>query len=511
MSKSRSGKSLLSTALELSPQPIYWLDDRLRLQFINSAMNQWLDWGDRQLPDTPMTFGSAAVDIAREFPADLAPPPQANGISPLLGTVCRHLSSSEPPQCAQAWFIPFSNPQRNERRGWLVWLDTSPLPDDLIADESIAGELNAIDLGAAEKSGSQPPAIMAPSGTQPQPWSDPLSPVAIQKQMLRLRFLERHVLPVPIAAGPSAIARRLRRQIELAGQVQMPLLIVGPPGSGRELIAKSIFARRKQRFQLQQPLLVPLHCRIADPELVQETWRQVLRTAGTEPPHLLLIEVDQISSEAAQELLGLFSIPTIKVIPIATAASTDKDSTWSQLPLDLQMTINCQTIELCRLAERPNDLPAIAQAYLESMVRSEKTTANAFAPTAVQYLLDYDWPNNAEQLQQVVEECIQNCPQPLIDSAHLPKSLLYAVQAKRQGRAAHTEIDLDKYLESIERQLLERALQQSKFNRAAAARLLNISRARFLRRCEQLEIAFPAEPIEFVPEEIEERDGHTKP
>lgn len=495
MSKSRSGKSSLSSALELSPQPVYWLDDRLRLRFINNAMSQWLDWGDQPLPDLPMTFGSVSVEIQRSFPADLAPPPQATGTTPISGIVCRHLANDQPPRRARAWFNPISDPQRNERRGWLVWLESPLISTELEVD----GE-NSI-LGSTEP-------WSKPSSNKP--WNDPLVPTTLQQQMLNTRLAERQALPVAIAAGTSSIARRLRRQMELASQVQMPLLVVGPQGSGRESIAKSIFLRRKQRFQLQQPLLVPLHCRIADPELVQETWRHVLRSAGNEPPHLLLIDVDQLSPESAQELLGLLSIPTIKVIPMATAASVSHDSSWSRLPVDLQMLVHCQAIELVRLAERLNDLPAIAQAFLESATRSENSLAHAFSPSALQYLLDYEWPNNAEQLQQTVEECLQHCPQPLIEPTHLPKSLVYAVQAKRQGRTAHTEIDLDKYLESIERQLLERALQQAKYNRAAAARLLNISRARFLRRCEQLEIVFPAEPIEFVPEDVEENDDHAK-
>jgi transcriptional regulator with AAA-type ATPase domain len=549
MSKSRSGKSNFSAALEQSAQPVYWLDDRLRLRYANSAMLHWLDWNDQPWPETAMTFGSGSTDTTRDFPADLAPPPlppDASGpetipaevarlgsassasnklLRPFAGIVCRHYSPAQPPKTAVAWFLPLADRQRPERNGWLAWLEC--YGSEQAKDAADSDGVQVLQQTAATLTNApQRPVLTMDQATCA--WRDPLAPAEIQAWMLQVRHQEQNAWPSAHLSGPSAIAKRLRRQVEIAAAVQTPLLISGPRGAGKEALMRQIFARRKLKFQLQQPALVTLHCRLADPELVQETWRHLLRAAGNEPPHLLLLDIEQLSGAAAHELWGLLTIPTVKVIPVATAnlggpnpshtntsalptaaASlaahpTSQSGLGSQLPIDLWQTLNCQRIELPSLVERLQDLPHIVQSGLEALHRSESAIANGFSPAAMQYLVDYDWPGHIEQLEQVIEECLKNCTQPLIDVPQLPKTIVYAVQSKRQGRNGPLEIDLDKYLESIERLLLERALQQAKYNRAAAARNLNISRARLLRRCEQLDVHFPFEPVEFVLDETEE-------
>jgi transcriptional regulator with PAS, ATPase and Fis domain len=82
---------------------------------------------------------------------------------------------------------------------------------------------------------------------------------------------------------------------------------------------------------------------------------------------------------------------------------------------------------------------------------------------------------------------------------HLPEIVRFGIQARRIGRPPQLAINLDHYLEEIERLMLERALLQANQNKAQAARLLGLTRQRFLRRCEHLQLALPEEPIDFRP------------
>jgi DNA-binding NtrC family response regulator len=103
-------------------------------------------------------------------------------------------------------------------------------------------------------------------------------------------------------------------------------------------------------------------------------------------------------------------------------------------------------------------------------------------------LSSYPWPGNLDQLVEVIRESHARATGVRVGEADLPDLFHHADEAVAHPRPAEENLNLDEFLRRVETELLRRALRRSRGNRARAARLLGISRARLLRRLTQLDI-----------------------
>jgi DNA-binding NtrC family response regulator len=103
-------------------------------------------------------------------------------------------------------------------------------------------------------------------------------------------------------------------------------------------------------------------------------------------------------------------------------------------------------------------------------------------------LLRYDWPGNVDELFELIAEAHRAATGPHISDQDLPSRIHAALTAEQYPRREEVSIQLDPFLTEVERELIQRALRVAKGNKARAARLLGVSRARLLRRIEALEI-----------------------
>jgi DNA-binding NtrC family response regulator len=124
-----------------------------------------------------------------------------------------------------------------------------------------------------------------------------------------------------------------------------------------------------------------------------------------------------------------------------------------------------------------------------------------FAPAALDKLSSLPWTGNVAELSAVVREACQTVSTVWIGEADLPPRVRAVVAAGLHPRRELETIQLDAFLLEIEQELIERSLRVAKGNKSQAARLLGISRARLLRRLEQLGLLVRETPaIDFRPE-----------
>ena len=287
--------------------------------------------------------------------------------------------------------------------------------------------------------------------------------------------------------GTSTRIRRVRRQVAVAAENLADCLIVGPEGSGREHVARTIFTERK----IGNAQLVPIHCAIADGESIQnaiKNWVFDRRSNGSSD-WLLLLDVDRLGVDAQCELLGYTQIPDFHMPILATSThellELSKTGRFSE---SLAMHLSIQTIVLSRLAERLDDLPLLAQAFVEELNRSSSNQVAQIAEETIATLQEYHWPRNIAELKQYVVSAHARCSGPTIQPEDLPEEFGFALSAHRIGYHELQRINLSEFLERIERELIMRALSQSDNNKTKAAQLLGISRARLLRRTNSLDI-----------------------
>lgn len=290
--------------------------------------------------------------------------------------------------------------------------------------------------------------------------------------------------------GTSNFAMRLQRQVEAVVGNRSDCLIVGPHGSGREHLARTIFNERKHK----DASLIPIHCAIADSQLIQSSikeWVFDQRNNDTKD-WLLLLDVDCLNAEGQLELLGFSQLPDFQLRVIATsqqslfANKSDQESSYNQ---SLASFLSVQVIELAPLKDRKQDIPLIAQKFVESANRTSRKQFTGLSDEAMELFVEYSWPRNIDELKRTVAEACKHCQSRRIGVDDLPSAFRHGISAARIGYHQQESVDLDQFLANIERELIARALHSVDNNRTKAAELLGLSRARLLRRATALGIS----------------------
>jgi DNA-binding NtrC family response regulator len=289
-------------------------------------------------------------------------------------------------------------------------------------------------------------------------------------------------------AGDGPAIRRVRAQIDVAAASTASVLVVGPPGSGRQHVARAIHYAAPPA--VRGPM-VPLACSLLGADLVRSTIASLAARCAASGQAgrttLLLSDVDQLAAEVQAELAGVFSARAFPLRLMATAGvSLVGLAGCGEFRSELAALLSTILIELPPLAGRREDLPLLAQALVEEVnVHSEKQL-RGFSPEALDCLDVYSWPGNIDELARVVAEAHGRAEGPDIGPADLPRQIHLAAEAAAHPRRAEETIVLDEYLARVERELVRRALAQAKGNKAKAARLLGMTRPRLYRRMVQL-------------------------
>jgi DNA-binding NtrC family response regulator len=307
-------------------------------------------------------------------------------------------------------------------------------------------------------------------------------------QLARLRQRLGPLYELHQLVGESPAIQRVRDQVQAAVTSGSRVLIVGPEGSGREHVARTI-------YYLQGPgdagALVPLSCSLLDAELLQTTISAFIHTRPeievTRPAALLLLDVAELSADAQRSLMAVLNIVELRAHTFATSReSLIELAREGRFRADLAHYLSTLVIELPPLAERIEDIPLLAQKILEAGNAATGRQLGGFSPEALDHLSTYSWPNNIDELRLVISEAHRRAAGPRVEAGDLPSGLREAAKAAAHPPRPPETIELDRFLENIERELIARALRQAKGNRARAARLLGITRPRLLRRLEQL-------------------------
>jgi DNA-binding NtrC family response regulator len=172
--------------------------------------------------------------------------------------------------------------------------------------------------------------------------------------------------------------------------------------------------------------------------------------------------------------------------------------------LDILSTI---AIHIPRLIDRTEDLPILAQYFLESCNRGSDKQVGSIRPDALDLLALYCWPRGLNELREVIGAAHRTCKAHEIAPDDLPTLIHHAAQSTARATRRAERIVLDELLAAIEKEVISRALAQSGGNKSSAAELLGMTRPRLYRRMIQLGLI--SEPIsEDVPgSEFIERDA----
>jgi DNA-binding NtrC family response regulator len=449
----------LARLLDASPDPIWVVDGERRIRFVNRACAEWTGRAAEDLVGRECRYRTSDdADPAAATADALCPPPAA-----LAGgrTVAEIVLPARPdaaakvagPAARRVDFIPLGVGGLGVT-AVLAWMPS----------EEIAAR-DAADLRLLEGEAERLHALVA----------------KFHREQATRYALDRLV-------GDSPAMRRVRNQMAIAGGVGATLSIVGPKGSGRGRIARTVHYQGKPADA--QPPLVPLDCAVLGAELLQATVRSMTRTAretkrraGT----LLLNDVDRLPADAQAELAGFMRLVDLPIRIITTSASPLAALAASgEFRTDLAAWLSTLVIEVPLLSARPEDIPPMAQRMLEETNGRSSKQLGGFTPEALDTLAQYAWPGEADELAEMVAAAHEKSEGPLVTVRDLPRRLFLAADAKRYAREPDESIVLDDYLADIERELLRRAMERAKGNKTRAATLLGVTRPRLYRRLVQL-------------------------
>ena len=454
----------LMKMLNVATMPIYVLDEQRRIRFANVCLLEWVDAANDEVVGLRCDYHhDVELDSMLSLATGLCPPPEA-----FVGRASRAVVAcqSRGGQLSRRWAdcLPLAADEKGGR-GVLVVVDRDEV--------SVEFDRNSSNGESAD----------------------------LHELVREFYHAEQGRFSLGQLAGTSSAIRKARAQVRLAVQAVANVMVVGPSGSGREHVARTIY--HAEQYQVERQILLPVECGLVDGEILQATIRAFGQRADDLGEQgratLLLLEVEKLSQEAQRVLWDQLNVPGFNWRILSTARETG-EMTGAQADKafdhELQSFLSTLVIKLPPLSERAEDIPLLAQLFLEKRNAAGEKQVGGFSPESADRLQLYSWPNNTDELVEMarhVHECVQG---PIVQEHDLPTSILTATEAASVPRPQMEKIDLDVLLTQIEQELITRAIRKSKGNKAAAARALGISRQRLLRRWQQFKLD-PTEPDDF--------------
>jgi two-component system, NtrC family, response regulator AtoC len=293
-----------------------------------------------------------------------------------------------------------------------------------------------------------------------------------------------------------------------AAQYKTTVLILGQSGTGKELIAKGI---HYGGARAAGPL-VPVNCggipeSLLESELfgykkgaftgADRNKKGLFREAdgGTifldeigELPISLQVKLLRVLQEREVRPVGDSKSLKIDVRVIAATSKTlEEEVKKGNFREDLYYRLNVMTVKLPPLSERTEDIPLLCQHFIGRFNEAIDKRISGLAPDAMARLLEYHWPGNVRQLENVIERAMVIADDTLLLPEHFTAELM------NNGGNTHKEtafegLSLKDAQKVVEKQLITRALGETNGNRTRAARLLEISHPSLLTKIKAYEI-----------------------
>lgn len=333
--------------------------------------------------------------------------------------------------------------------------------------------------------------------------------------------------PVALESGPKAgralvgnseVMKNLSVQIGKVAASTVPVLIHGPTGSGKELVARALY---QYSDRASRPFLLVSCTAVSEAHLDTELFGQEAGEAGSRgragrfeqaqggtifldeiadmPPLIQAKMVRVLQDQHIRRAGGNEPVPVDVRVIASTAADLEKAVREGRFREDLFFRLRGVKIEVPPLSARMDDIPLLVEDFIArhaGRIGFPKTTA---APDALAALQDMEWPGNVRQLENMVCELILLARGLTINRSHVetarglsaPEPLgegrfaSVVAQALRRAQSGEIPAALPVLMDLVEKEIYGQAYALTKGNRSRMSRLLGVSRPTVLDKIAQ--------------------------
>jgi len=309
--------------------------------------------------------------------------------------------------------------------------------------------------------------------------------------------------------GESPVMLKVFERIRAIASSCVPVLVLGPSGSGKELVAGALHRISKRR---DRPF-IKINCAALPEHLLESelfghekgafTGAQQARIgkfeaadggtlffdeAGEMPlalqAKLLRVLEDQEVTPVGGNIPRKVDVRTV----FATARNLEEAIAEGRFREDLFYRINVVPVTLPPLRERGSDVALLTERFLRRFcaLHDRQVTLSEQARHA---LLTYDYPGNVRELRNAVEHAVILCAEDKIHVGHLPGRIRAATEASQEHQPAESQfVQLAQGVAQFERRRIMEALEQTGGRRIRAAELLGITRKQLWLKLKELDI-----------------------
>lgn len=349
-----------------------------------------------------------------------------------------------------------------------------------------------------------------------------ISKIQIENVLLKKQLKRKYAFEGLIGDSPKM--QVVYDMIEKIADTDSTILITGESGTGKELIARTIHYNSSRS---NKPF-VPLNCAAIPRDLLESelfghekgafTGAIHTRTGRFELAHtgtLFLDEIGELEPSLQVKLLRVLQqrefervggLKTIKVdvrIIAATNKNLEKSVKEGNFREDLYYRLNVIPIHLPPLRERIEDIPLLAEHFINHFCIKRNRPHISFTQEAMQCLFRYDWKGNVRELENLIERLSILASSNIIDVLDLPEKFHSLAEITQQRRNFETRpfceigidntisekgCDLNKIINNIERTLIIDALNKAGGVKSKAAILLGLNRTTLIEKMKKMGI-----------------------
>nr|WP_028315112.1 sigma-54 dependent transcriptional regulator [Desulfatibacillum aliphaticivorans] len=301
--------------------------------------------------------------------------------------------------------------------------------------------------------------------------------------------------------GASGLMKEVFRQIRQAAMSDIPVLISGETGTGKDLVANAIH----QISARQEYPFIPIHLGSLPSELVSSelfghekgaftgAWKRhkgsfekakkgtvFLDEVGTidQKNQVALLRV--LETQSFNRIGGTVNIKTNVRVVAATNENLAAAVAKKKFREDLFYRLDVFSITIPPVRKRPGDISLLVDYYLRRFNDAYQKNIMGLSPQCISIMEAYEWPGNVREIKNIIHRAVVLCDEKVLLPKHLPKRLL-----EGSGNSHPVDIRVGDSIEEAEYKLIVETLNVAMNNKSRAAKMLGISRRALYNKLEK--------------------------